>query len=194
MAGMDDSHDSVQLPKNPARVLAFIRTFYRLHGIPPAEHEVAGGLAMAPRLANYYVLFLERGGYVRRQRGLIRNIALTSLGVSARIPGETPGTHGSSPNSAAAGKVLRLLELAFPYGNNDLCDICGRHEKAAEDRYCAGCRDWLAAFARSRPKGSSASVALDMARCLAMMVRYDERPGVVTTLAAGAHVSRKGND
>ena len=173
---MVESHDSAQLPTNPARVLAFIRSFYRLHGLPPAEHEVASGLGIAPGLANYYLLFLERGGYIRRQRGLIRNIALTSLGTSVRISGETPGTQGPGATGASAGKVLRLLELVFPYGNDDLCDICGRHQKAREDRFCTGCRAWLTAFARARPKGSSASFALDMARCLAMMLRYNERP------------------
>jgi len=185
---MDDSHDSVQLPRNPARALAFIRAFYRLHGVPPAEHELASGLAIAPGLANYYLLFLERGGYIHRQRGLRRNIALTALGASVRIPGEMPGTQGPGANGLSAGKVLRLLELVFPYGNDDLCDICGRHKKAGEDRFCTGCRGWLNAFARTRPKGSSASVALDIARCLAMMLRYDERPSGARSQTLGAEV------
>ena len=174
---MDESHDNVQLPTKPARVLAFIRAFYRLHGFPPIERELASGLAIAPGLANYYLRFLERGGYIHRQRGLIRNIALTALGVSVRIPGETPGTHVLGANGAPVGKVLGLLERVFPYGNDDLCDICGRHQRAGEDRFCTGCRGWLTAFIRAKPKGSSASVALDMARCLALMLRYDERPG-----------------
>jgi hypothetical protein len=173
---MDDLPGSVQLPTNPARVLVFIRAFYRRHGLPPSEHELASELAIAPGLANYYLRFLERGGYIHRQRGLIRNIALTALGVSVLIPGEIPGTQRPVPNGAPAAKVLRLLEQVFPYGNDDLCDICGRVKKASEDRFCAGCRHWLTAFARSRPKGSSASVALDMAHCLSMMLRYHERP------------------
>jgi hypothetical protein len=172
---MDESPDSVQLPTNPARVLVFIRAFYRRHGLPPADHEVAGGLAIAPGLANYYLRFLQRGGYIHRQRGLLRNIALTALGAGVRIPGETPGTHGPCASGPPAGKVLRLLELVFPHGNDDLCDICGRHNKAGEDRFCTGCRTWLTAFVQARPRGSSASVALDMARCLAMMLRYGER-------------------
>lgn len=173
---MDEAHDSRKLPRNPARVLAFIRAFYRLRGRPPADGEVENGLVITAKLTNYYLLFLERGGYIHRQRGLVRGIALTALGVSVRIPEETAGTQRPAAGEAPGGKVLVQLEKVFQHGSDELCDICGRQEKGGEDRFCAACREWLAAFVRSKPKGSAASVALDMARCLAMMLRYGERP------------------
>ena len=172
---MDDSRKSLELPKNPARVLAFIRGFHKAHERPPGAADVAAALGMGAKLTRYYLLFLERGGYIRSQRGLARGIALTALGVGVPISGETPATHRPPPHEPD-GKVRRLLESVFPYGSGELCDACGRRPRCDAERFCPGCQQWLAGYVQSRPKGSAATVALDVARCLALMLRGGERP------------------
>jgi len=172
---MDDSPESCRLPKNPARVLAFIRAYHQTHEHPPGAADVAARLGMGAKLTRYYLLFLERGGYIRCQGGLARGVALTALGVSVCIPGESPATHRPAPNEPA-GKVRRLVESVFPYSSGELCDICGRRPRGNAERFCPGCRQWLADYVQSMPRGSAATVALDVARCLALMLRSGERP------------------
>jgi hypothetical protein len=173
---MDDQNADAQMPRNPARVLAFIRSYFRAHSIPPTVHEIQSGLDISTSaLALYYVRFLERAGYIRRQRGLVRNIALIEN--TAVVPSATRETPGIPvPEADKAGpsrRVVKMFESIFPYGNDGLCDICGRNQKDSEERFCAPCRTWLTKFELgTRPAGA----ALDMARCLAMMLRYGERP------------------
>ena len=172
---MDDSRQTLELPNNPARVLAFIRGFHKMHERPPGAADITTALGLSAKLTRYYLLFLERGGYIRCQRGLARGIVLTALGVGVCIPAESPATHRPAPPEPD-GKVRRLVESVFPYGSGELCDICGRHPRSDAERFCPVCGQWLANYVRSRPKGSAATVSLDVARCLALMLRGGERP------------------
>jgi hypothetical protein len=51
--------------------------------------------------------------------------------------------------------------------------MCGKVNKERADRFCGVCRAWLVEFARTT---DIKTAALDMAQCLAMMLRYGERP------------------
>src|SRR4051794_37133700 len=56
------------------RYLAFIHAYTCLHGIPPAEAEIAAALCVTPPSVSQMVKVLERRGLISRQPGLPRTI------------------------------------------------------------------------------------------------------------------------
>jgi hypothetical protein len=76
-------------------------------------------------------------------------------------------------NSAAAMLIVRQLEGVFPVGKDELCDVCGKAGKTEGDRFCSQCRMWLMRFAQTT---NAADAVKDLARCLAMTLRYGKRP------------------
>lgn len=58
------------------RYLAFIDTYTRLHGYPPAESEIAKAMCVSPPSVNQMVKTLERKGLISRQPGEARSIEI----------------------------------------------------------------------------------------------------------------------
>lgn len=56
------------------RYLAFIHAYTSLHGIPPAESEIAAALCVSPPSVNQMVKVLERKGLIQRQPGQARSL------------------------------------------------------------------------------------------------------------------------
>ncbi|HLF07222.1 MAG TPA: MarR family transcriptional regulator [Thermoplasmata archaeon] len=58
------------------RYLAFIHAYTSLHGLAPAESEIAASLCVSPPSVNQMVKMLERKGLIRRQPGAPRSIRI----------------------------------------------------------------------------------------------------------------------
>jgi len=56
------------------RYLAFIHAYTCLHGIPPAESEIAAAMCVSPPSVNQMVKMLERKGLILRQPGQARSL------------------------------------------------------------------------------------------------------------------------
>lgn len=73
-----------QFTPTQGRYLAFIHAYTELHGIPPAESEIAAALCVSPPSVNQMVKTLEKKGLLLRQPGQAR--ALEILVPADEIP------------------------------------------------------------------------------------------------------------
>jgi DNA-binding MarR family transcriptional regulator len=160
------------VPAQSARVLEYLYECVRENVLPPTLREIQDSLKLSsPSVVQYYVAVLERGGYLIRRPGLARGLALTPKARAAMGESEAPDWEGAK--SVSRSLIIRRLEGVFPLGKDELCDICGKEGKADGDRFCSQCRTWLMRFAQMT---NVEDAVKDMARCLAMMLRYGERP------------------
>lgn len=66
------------LTEKQRQVLSFVEEFCRLKGYPPTVREVAARFGIQPRAAADHLAALKRKGYLRREPGLSRGLALAS--------------------------------------------------------------------------------------------------------------------
>jgi|UniRef100_A0A7C3SID7 repressor LexA len=66
------------LTERQRQVLAFVEEFCRVKGYPPTVREVAARFAIQPRAAADHLAALKRKGYLHREPGLSRGLALAS--------------------------------------------------------------------------------------------------------------------
>jgi repressor LexA len=66
------------LTERQQAVLAFVEEFCRLKGYPPTVREVAAHFGVQPRAAADHLAALKKKGYLRREPGLSRGLALAS--------------------------------------------------------------------------------------------------------------------
>ena len=66
------------LTERQRAVLAFVEEFCRRHGYPPTVREVAASFGIQPRAAVDHLAALKRKGYLHREPGRSRGLALTS--------------------------------------------------------------------------------------------------------------------
>jgi DNA-binding MarR family transcriptional regulator len=80
MAGVSPSAKTFT-PKQ-GQYLAYIHLYTRLHRRPPAEADIQQYFCVTPPSVHQMVLTLERAGFIRRQPGVARSIAvLKSLSI-----------------------------------------------------------------------------------------------------------------
>ncbi len=106
------------------RYLAFIRAYTNLHGIPPAEAEIAAALGVSPPSVNQMVKALEKKGLILRKPGTPRSLRI--LVPEAEIPPWTsrePAATSPPPSRPAAVEasppanlyVLSVILAAGPF-------------------------------------------------------------------------------
>lgn len=82
------------------RYLAFIHAYTSVHGVPPAEAEIAAALLVSPPSVSQMVKTLERRGLISRQPGLPRTIQV--LVPEEEIPGWNHPKNAKRPGKVAA--------------------------------------------------------------------------------------------
>jgi hypothetical protein len=180
MMSMNEMIQTKPLARKPGEVLEYIRGYVRENRVAPSVREIRADCHISTTsLVDYYLGQLEREGYIRRdQRWDKRRIArgIVVIGASLEEPGNRPNGDGGIDGPTIDPRLLKIvlqLERIFPVGRQPECDICGQQPKAYGDRFCRRCRQWLIWFAGTT---SPRRAGEDMARCLAVMVRYGQRP------------------
>src|SRR5882724_10386050 len=96
------------------RYLAFIQAYTKLHGLPPAESEIAAAMCVSPPSVNQMVKMLEKKGLILRQPGQPRSLQI--LVPEDQIPAWNKRTSARSPAPAEPGrrKAATPTETAPP--------------------------------------------------------------------------------
>src|SRR5882724_6013319 len=92
------------------RYLAFIQAYTKLHGLPPAESEIAAAMCVSPPSVNQMVKMLEKRGLILRQPGQARSVQVI-------VPEDQMppwNRRKSARNPAPAGPANRSAATATP--------------------------------------------------------------------------------
>lgn len=91
------------LTKRQQAVLTFVEEFCQQQGYPPTVREVAAYFGIQPRAADDHLTALKRKGYLHREPGRSRGLALTSRGLERTLEVPVLGR-------IAAGQPLLAVE------------------------------------------------------------------------------------
>jgi hypothetical protein len=65
---------NTRFTKKQGRYLAFIHQYTKVHGVPPAEHEMQRHFEVSPPSVHQMVINLEKKGLIERTPGMARSI------------------------------------------------------------------------------------------------------------------------